>query len=241
MIKAQIDAEKNMMKARSTMEGILTGFIKTNIQERANAAAEAAEAANEANQKQIEALRAQKDLLDEQLRLRKEAAQTQDKQAKLAELEAQYARISADPTRMKEALKIRKQIDELRDEMAWDIAEKEVEAQKKAIDKKIEALSAKQTPTGGTVTYDMQEINTTVEGILDTMSDEEIINWLKEHSADYKDASKIGKELLVQEWQDALDEMHGVSESYLDEVSDVLKMSDDEILAWFKDNSEEYQ
>lgn len=246
MIKSQADAQKNMMQARSNMENTLSNLIKTNIEAQASAEADYSSAADDANQAQIEALRQQKELLDEQLRLRKEMAEAQDKQAELAELEAQYARISADPTRLKEAMKIRQKIDKIRDEIAWDIAEKEVEEQKKAIDAQIDALSASSggggsSSSSSSVTYNMDEINSQVESILDTMSDEEIIEWLKDHSPDYKEATKIGKELMVQEWQAALDEMHGISEDYADEVAEVMAMSDAEMMEWFKKTSLEYQ
>ena len=234
-----------MQQGRISMENTIANVIKSNIQQQKEEAMKAAEAANEANQAQIEALREQRDLLDEQLKLRKEAAKAQDRQVELAELEAQYARISADPTRMKEALKIREKIDKLRDEIAWDIAEKEVEAQKKAIDEQIEALSSVDYTSGVAEKYDAmlndaETINAQIEEMLDTMTDAEIIEWLKENSADYKASTKAGKSAMVDEWQDQLNQMRGVTESYVDEINAVLSGSREQIMQWLKDNDAEY-
>ena len=245
IIQAQAAAASSMQQGRISMENTLIGVIKANIQEQKDAAMSAAQAANDANQEQIEALEKQKELLDEQLRLRKEAAKEQDRLTELAELEAQYSRISADPTRMKEALKIREKIDKLRDEIAWDIAEKEVEAQKKAIDEQIEALSSIDYTAGVAEYYDamlndMEAINAQVEEMLDTMSDAEIIEWLKEHSKEYQESTKAGKAAMVEDWQDQLNQMRGVTESFVDEINAVLNGSREEILEWLKENDLEY-
>ena len=87
-----------------------------------------------------EALQDEIDALDKALKKRKEAADDEDKQTELMELEAQYARIVADPTRGKEALKLYDQILDLRDEIAWDAAEDEVEAQKESLEQQITSL-----------------------------------------------------------------------------------------------------
>lgn len=246
IIQAQASMQKSMMQGRVNMENTIAGIIKSNLQKQKEDALAAANAANEANQKQIEALEKQKELLDEQLKLRKEAAKEQDKQAKLAELESQYARISADPTRMKEALKIKQQIDDLRDEIAWDIAQKEVDAQKKVIDEEIERLREIDYTAGVAEMYDAM-INDTeaimkkVEEMLDTMTDNEIIEWLKENDADYAVSSKTSQKLQVMEWRDMLDEMHGIQKDYTEEVAQIMELSSDEIFEWLQKNDDEYK
>lgn len=251
IIQAQAAAAASIQQGRLSMENTLGSVIRANIERERDAAVKAAQeadqAASAANERQIDALQKQRDLLDEQLKLRKEMAKAQDRQAELAELEAQYARISADPTRMKEALKIREQIDKLRDEIAWDIAEKEVEAQQKAIDEQIDALSGQEFNSAAAVSdyydkllNDTEAINAQIEEMLDTMSDAEIIEWLKENSEEYKGSTRTGKEAMVEDWQDQLNQMRGVTESFVDEINAVLSGSREEILEWLKANDLEY-
>lgn len=265
ILKNQETAQKNLMQGRIKMEKELSGVIVANLntqkdeavkgaKEADKAAQDAAKAAKEANDAQIKALREQRDLLDEQLKLRKQQAEAQDKQAQLAELEAQYARISADPTRMKEALEIRKKIADLRDEIAWDVAEKEVEAQKKAIDDQIEVLNKANEGLGNQsfssesdvtaywdkIIEDTDAVNRQVEKMLDTMSDAEILDWLKTNDEEYGKSTTVGKAQMVSDWQDMLDEMRGVTKTFVADIAEILKVSDDELMQWLKDNDDEY-
>lgn len=277
IIKAQVETEKKLLSAaisaESMIAGIITsskdhmrsmrdgyiamedtifGLIKARYQTEQKEAEAAAKSISEqqkkANQDMIAALQKQKDILDEQLKLRKQQAQEQDKAVELAELEAKYARISADPTRMKEALEIRKKIDDLRDEIAWDTAEKEVERQKKAIDEKIEALQGANIPdTSSSVTAYYQEIYDHPTKIIAEvaeimkMTDDELIEWLKKSDESYAYATDAKKEKMEEDWRAMLRTIHGTVEDTRDEVARILAMSDDEILAWMREHDEDYR
>lgn len=79
-------------------------------------------------------------MLRERLNERKKTAAEEDKYEKLDDLEDQLARISVDPTRAKDQQELIKQISALREELAWDAAEKEVQLQEESIEKQIEKL-----------------------------------------------------------------------------------------------------
>lgn len=245
VLKAQDTRQKNLLQARINAENTVFGLIKERYETEKEAALEAASAAQEGNQAQIDALQKQKDLLDEQLQLRKKQAEEQDKAVELAELEAKYARISADPTRMKEALEIRKQIDDLRDEMAWETAQKEIDAQKQAIDDQINALQGGDGGSSAINAYYEELFNhpTKLLAEMDEIlkgTDDEIIEWLKANSEEYTWASEANKKKMVEDWKDMLREMRGETEDYRDRVAEIMGLSDEEIIEWLKANDEEY-
>jgi len=245
VLQAQLNRQKSMLQGRIGAENAVFALVKERYETEKSAALEAANAAKEGNQAQIEALQKQKQLLDEQLQLRKKQAEEQDKAVELAELEAKYARISADPTRMKEALEIRKQIDDLRDEMAWETAQKEIDAQKKAIDDQISALQGSDGGVAQINAYYEElfkhptKLLTEVDEILKG-TDDEIIEWLKANSEDYTWASEANKEKMVEDWKNTLREMRGETIDFRDEVTEIMQLSDEEIIAWLKENDEEY-
>lgn len=193
--------------------------------------------------KQIEALQKERDLLDEQLQLRREQAEEEDKLAKLAELEAKYQRIIADPTRLKEALSIEKEIADLRDEIAWDAAEKEVRAQQEAIDQQIESLEDYQTY----IENYYQDLFDHPDALIEEMrqiiggTDEEIIAWLKENTTEYASATEASQTSMERTWQKMLDDMRGALQIYWDEVEDIITQGDDAIIAFLKENSADYR
>lgn len=197
----------------------------------------------ENSQRQIDLLQQERDLLDEQLQLRKEQAEEEEKAAKLAELEAKYARIAADPTRKKEMLTIEKQINELRDEMAWDLAEKEVRAQQESIDEQITSIEDYMEyieeyyndmfEHPQKLIAEMKEI---IKG-----TDEEIMDWLKKNSEDYADKTEATQRDMVNNWQSMLDDMRGAITTYWDEVESIIAQGDDAIIAFLKENSADYR
>lgn len=190
-----------------------------------------------------EALEEEKKALKEQLNARKEAQQEEEKMIELQQMEAKLARITADPTRRKEALALQKKIKDLRDEIAWDNAEKEVEAQQNAIDEQIES----------TEEY-AQYIKDYYEDLLNNprnfieevqrilmQSDEEILNWLKENSEEYKNSTDASRTDIANGWQDMLNDMHGAIVTYWDEVEEIIQRGDDAIIQFLMDNSADYK
>lgn len=194
------------------------------------------------NNKRIEFLEEENDLLDEQLRIRKEMADEEEKQNELNELELQYQRILADPTRQKEALEIQKKIKKLRDEIAWDATEKEVEKQKKANEEQIKNM---QDYLEYTEEY-YQDIFDHPSKLIDEVkeitgkTDEEIMAFLKSNDDEYAESTENKKKKMEQEWQDLLDQMRGKIKTYWDEVEQIIAGGDEYIIQFLMDNSSEY-
>ena len=194
------------------------------------------------NELKIEGLREEIDALDEAFQKRKELAEEEDKAAQLMELEAQYARIIADPTRAKEALNIQNQILELRDEIAWDKAEDEVEAQKESIEQQITSLEDYQEYIENyyeDLLSNPRNFLEEVNGIL-SMSHEEIINWLKENTEEYQNSFDSSREQMVTGWQETLDTMDGIIRTHWEEIESIIAQGDAAILEFLQTHSQDY-
>ncbi len=182
-------------------------------------------------------------LLDEQLAKRKELEDREDKLKKLRQLEEQVARISMDPTRHKEELALREEIAKLRKEMAWATAEDEVDAQKDALQQQIDSIDE----------Y-LEYINTYYEELLANprklieemawlmqKTDEEIIAWLTENHSDYANMSDAMRRDTVNGWQAMCDDMRGFTQTFWDEVEDIIAQGDEAIIAFLQEHSQEYK
>jgi hypothetical protein len=181
-------------------------------------------------------------LLDEQLAQRKAQAEAEDKVTKLKELEVKYQRIIADPTRAKEAKQIKGEIDELRKEMAWDLAEEEVKAQQESIDQQITSLE-------DYVEYVENYYNDLFEHpqkLIDEMrtiitgTQEEILEWLKENDEEYKNSTENTQLSMVEGWTQTYNDMKGILTLYWDEVEEIIAQGDDYIINFLKENSADY-
>lgn len=228
--------EEAMLEARADMENEVLDIIKQRYEEERDAAIETAEAKRDALQEEI-------DKIDELLNARKKLEEEQDTLEEIASLEAKIARISADPTRAKEAAELRTQLDDLRKERAWTLAEDEAEAQKKSVQNQIDSLDEY-------IQYvedyyeDLfehpQKLIAEMEEIMQ-QTDEEILAFLQENNEEYAAASAANQQVMVNTWQNTLDDMRGKYKNYSEEVEEILKMSNEEIIQWMKDNSTEYQ
>lgn len=157
----------------------------------------------------------------------------------MAEKEAQLARISADPTRKKEELALREEIARIREEIAWELAEEEVNAQKKAIESQIDSIDDYMEYVE---TY-YEELFANPRKLIEemqellTLTDEEILNWLEQNHEDYQKATDASREQMRLGWQEMLDDMRGHTETYWDEVEDIIAKGNDAIIAFLMENS----
>lgn len=239
ILKAIEDREKrteNMLKAEIDMENTILDLITKRYERERDQIIETT------NMK-IDALQQERDLLDEQLQIRKEQQEAEDKQLKLRELEAKYQRILADPTRMKEAKSIKTEIDDLRKEMAWDLAEEEVKAQQDSIDQQIESMEDYieyiQNYYEDLFEHPQKLIAEMKELML--MTDSEIIEWLKANDEEYARSTENTQATMVTGWQDTLDIMHDVIKTYWDEVEFIISQGEDYIINFLMENSEDYR
>lgn len=190
-----------------------------------------------------DALEEEMRLLDEQLAKRKKLADQEDKQAKLAELEAQMLRVSADPTRKKEELQLREQIAKLREEMAWDAAQAEVDAQKESIEQQITSIDEYMEYVERYYEELLANPRKLIEQMRDllTATDEEILEWLKQNSEDYQTSTDEMREDMANGWRTMLDDMRGATDTYWDEVEEIIARGEDAILEFLRKNSADYR
>lgn len=238
ILKAIEDREKkreDMLNAEIQMENKILELIKRRYEK------ERDEILN-TTQMKIDALKEERDLLQEQLNIRKAEAEEADKAAKLKELEVKYQRIIADPTRAKEAQSIKKQIDDLRKEMAWDLAEKEVEAQQESIDQQITSLEDYQEY----ITNFYEDLFEHPQQLIDEMrgiimgTQEEILTFLKENDDEYQNSSENTRTMLVTGWTETYNEMRGIIKTYWEEVEWIIAQGEDYIIEFLKNNSADY-
>ena len=228
--------KKSMLSAEIELENQIFEIIKKRYEK------ERDEILTVTDQK-IEALKKERDLLSEQLAIRKKLADEEDKSTKLAQLEEKYNRIVADPTRAKEAQKIRQEIEALRKEMAWDTAEKEVEAQQASIDQQITSLEDYKTYIEQLYEDLFEHPTKLIEEMRDvlSMTDEEILDWLIRNDEEYATATEARRKQMTESWQDTIDDMRGTVKTYWDEVEEIIAQGDDYIIEFLKEHSAEYQ
>ena len=229
------EKRKNMLSAEIEMENTILELIKKKYE------TERDEIISTTDLK-IESLKSERDLLDEQLRIRKEQAEAEDKALKLRELEAKYQRIIADPTRAKEAQSIKTEIDNLRKEMAWDLAENEIKSQQESIDQQIESLEDYKEYIENyyedLFEHPQKLIAEMREIIMGTQ--EEIIQWLKDNDEAYRESSENTQEQMVEGWNETYENMKGILKDYWEEVEFIITQGDDYIIEFLKNNSVEY-
>ena len=132
-IQDRENLKKSMLDGRVSLEQEILDTIRKRYEDEWDLMQKDADKKREAYNKEIR-------LLQERLDARKKAAKEDEKYRELAKLEAHLGFISSDPTRLKEQEEIRIKLNKLREELAWDIADKEVETQKKSIEDQIKNL-----------------------------------------------------------------------------------------------------
>jgi len=235
-IEDRQEREEEALSARIEMEEkILDIIIRRHEKER--------DQILETTEMQIEALEREKDALDEALEARRQAAEEEDRNLELRELEAQYARIIADPTRAKEALEIQKEIAELRDEIAWDKAEQEVEAQQESLDQQITSLDDYREYIEKYYEDLLENPRNFLEEVNEilSMSHEDVLEWLKQYSEDYTNATDSARTEMENGWSDTLDTMNGVIRTHWEEIEKIISEGDNAIVEFLKENSQDYK
>lgn len=200
-------------------------------------------------------------LIRDNLNARKKAQAEADKYKQLGSLEDQLSRISADPTRAKDREELLKKIAKLREELAWDAAEKEVESQETSIKKQIESLD-KYLEYINKFYDDMfenpqvliAEMNEIMQG-----ANTEMREWLEDNYIGFT-------ELTAQQQEDAINKMYQMAyatdqqlmewlttnitgfaalnettqKQMMENVRTMAQNADDVIISWLKENNESF-
>lgn len=232
-IELRIESEKEMLDGTVTMQDTILNAIKQRYQDEWDLIKQDID-------KKKEALQEEKDLIDERLDAKKEAEDEAAKYEELTELKKQLALISMDSTRTKDAASLRESIDELEKEIGWDIAEREAENEKNAIQDQIDAYDDYVTKGDEDLSELLSDANNFAEevnGVL-KMSQSDLFNWLKENVKEYADSLDDAQKQMVQSWEATYKQMLGITDTYWDEVNAILNAKDT-FLEYMK-QSEEY-
>lgn len=235
-IKDREKRTENMLNAEIDMENTILDLIQKRYEKERDQIIET-------TNKKIDALNKERELLDEQLRIRKEQEEAEEKAVKLRELEMKYQRIISDPTRRKEAQSIKSEIDSLRKEMAWDLAEEEVKAQQDSIDQQITSLEDYMEYIQNYYEDMFEHPQQLIEEMhaLMKQTDADIIEWLKTNDEEYAKSTENTQKKMVNGWQDTLDAIKDIIKTYWDEVEWIIEQGDDYIVEFLKQNSEDYR
>lgn len=231
-IELRINSEKEMLDGTVSMQDIVLNAIKQRYQDEWDLIKKDID-------KKKEALEEEKNLIDERLDARKEAEDEAAKYEELAELKKQLAAISMDSTRTKDAAALRESITELEKEIGWDIAEKQAESEKNAIQDQIDAYDDYLTQGEEDLDVLLSDANNFAEEVNGVMklNQTELFDWLKQNVKEYSDSLNEAQMQMVQSWEATYKQMLGITDTYWDEVNAILS-SKDVFLEYMKQSNE---
>lgn len=234
-IRDREEKRKSMLEGEVAMQDTILEIIQARYQKEWDMIKEDIE-------RRKEALEEEKGLIDERLNARKKAAEKEDKYAELESLEEQLARIALDPTRGKDAEDLQNKIDDLREEIGWDMAEEAADREKEAIDQQIKSLDEYGEYIDEWYTKLFENPTTLIEEMLEIMAgtDEEILKWLQENDETFKVSTEAKQQQMVETWQETLNQMRGITVTYWDEVNDILAQGEEAAIEFLQAHSAEY-
>lgn len=228
--------EREMLDGTVALEDEIVEIIKKRYEKEQEMTIEAAEARQEA-------LRAEIDEIDELISAREKLLNKEKESEEIAELQAKIARISADPTRRKEMMELQSQLAEKQKQQAWDTYEEELQAQKDSLNKQIDNIDD----------Y-MDYVNEYYEDLFEhpkkliaemreiiKQSDSEIIEWLKANTEEWSDYTEAKMQQTEEDWQEMINTMRGVTETYQKEIEEIMSWTNEEIITWLKQNNVDFQ
>lgn len=220
-IEARIEKDRDMLSGSVSMQDVILNAIKQRYQDEWDLIKKDID-------KKKEALQEEKDLIDQRLDARKEAEDEAAKYEELAELKKQLAMISMDSTRTKDAAALRESIAELEKELGWDIAEKEAENEKNAIQDQIDAYDdyiTKGDEELETLLEDSNNFSEEVNNVL-KLNQTELFDWMKQNVKEYSNSLDDMQKQMIQGWEDTYKQMKGITDTFWDQVNNTLSSKD---------------
>ena len=233
-IEARIQKQRDMLAASVEMQDTILEAIKQRYEEEW-------EIQKKDLEKKREALEEEKSLIDKRLQMRKDAEDEAKKYEELAEYRRQLALISMDSTRTKDAAELRKKIADTEDELAWKTAEQEANAQKESIDDQIKGVEKYEQYGDEDLELLLEDANnfsTDVAKVMQ-MNQEDMFKWLKNNVKEYSHSLEDAQTQMVQSWEDTYKQMLGITDTYWDQVNQILSRKD--IFKAFMMESDQYK
>lgn len=227
--------EERMLNGRIKMENEMLALLKKRYEKERDEILETADLRKQA-------LEDEKSAIDELLDARKKQEKSDERLEQIAELEAKISRITADPTRQKEAASLREELSKLRNDLAWEEAENEAEAQKEALDEQITNIEDYKKYVQEYYEELLNNPRKMIEEVSELLesTDGAMLEWLKENSEEYQKATDATQQNMLNGWQNTLMDMRGSVEVYWEEVENIIAQGDDAIIAFLKEHSAAY-
>lgn len=226
---------RDMLDGTVEVEDMILEVIKARYERERDLAIETAKAKQNAIDEEIDAI-------DRLINERKKLLDSQKEEKEIADLQAKIKRISADPTRRKELLELQAQLAEKQEEKSWNQYEEDLNAQKEALEQErdnlddyisdVEEYYEELFKHPDKLIAEMQEVI--------KMSDAEIIEWLKANVEEFDSYTAKKQEQTVAAWQESLNQMRGYTETYQDEIEEIMSWTNEEILEWLKQNNVDF-
>ena len=220
-IRERVQKEKDMLNATVSIENSILSVIRKNYQDQWDLEKKTIE-------RKKQALQEEKNLINERLNARKNAVDEENKYEELAEYQHQLALISADTTRTKEQAEIRRKIADLQEELSWDIATQETNAQTKAIDDQLKAYDDYVSAHQEDLTEMLSNANNFREELDRIMngSFEDFVAWNAEVNEDYIKKTEEERKQMEDGWHTTWRTMKDELLTYWDEVDESMRSKD---------------
>lgn len=217
-IQNRIQKDRDMLDGRVQMEETILNAIK-------NRYTSEWELLQKDIQKKKDALQEELALIDERLQKRKKAEDSAKKYEQLTEYKNQLASIEMDPTRTKDALKLRKQIADLESDIGWDISDSQAEAEKNSIEDQIKAYEEYESEYQEYLDKFLEDANNFSAEVNEVlgMSHEDMIDWLKQNDKDYINSLEDAQKQLLENWEDTFKKMQGIVDTYWSQINEIIK------------------
>ena len=231
-IKRRIEEYRNQVQGASDLENLILDIIKQRYEEQWDLMKKDID-------KKKDALNEEKSLINERLQARKNAEDKASKYEMLAEYKRQLALIQMDRTRTREAAELRKKIAELQGTIGWNIAEEEATAQTEEIDQQIKAYDDYEKSGDEALERFLKDANNMKDEIKQVMNynHDDLINWLRLYSEDYKNSLENTRETMEFGWHDLYNQANGIVETFNEQVEKILA-NQDTYIEYMKQSSE---
>lgn len=225
--------QKDILSATVSMQNEIMDILRENERKRLELDNEILENKKKTLEDELDAIRKNYD----------EARALADKQAQedeLAEKQRQLAILSLDPTKEKERAALEKEIYDLQNKMAWDAAEDQIDIQEQSIQAQIDEydklIQANEDMIDKLSEYSEEIVNQMYE--IMNKSGDELLNWLKDNSGEYAEATKEAQQIMVDDWQETIDAINDLLRTNWDEVDKLMAEGLDSVIAKLKETTD---
>ena len=238
-IEAEKKRQREILAANVTMQNTVVELLKKRLQDEWNLK-------KKDIAKEKEALNEYKKLINERFNYRKKASQQADKDEELADYRRQLALIEADPSRSKDAKELRRKIEELEKDQAWNISEDEVNAENERIDDQITGMDKfvqYNEELLNEILGDANNFATEMNDILSGSFEEsynKILEFMQKENEAFMKSLPDAQKQMIQGWEDTWKKANDIVDSNYAEISEII-MDKDSYLDFMRETDRMYR